>query len=97
MTLSTAQADQILKQRVLERSGAPGVGPALPRQVTVCGGGNGAHVCAGFLAWRGIRVNVLTRRPQEWADRITISTEGSSWESKGTFVGVLNKVSKHFT
>jgi hypothetical protein len=38
------------------------------------------------------QVNVLTRRPKDWADRITITTEGSSWETKGTFIGKLNKV-----
>ena len=40
----------------------------------------------------GGQVNVLTRRPEDWADKISISTEGSSWEAKGTFVGPLNKV-----
>lgn len=41
------------------------------------------------------QVNVLTRRPQDWAAALTISTEGSSWESKGTFSGKLNKVRVH--
>jgi len=95
MTLSVAQADQILKQQLGERPGLSLQGTSkLPRQITICGGGNGAHVSAGYLASKGIRVNVLTRRPQEWAEKITITTAGSSWEAKGTFVGPLNKVGK---
>ncbi|KAM3577292.1 hypothetical protein VYU27_000724 [Nannochloropsis oceanica] len=94
MTLSVAQADKMLKQQMEERIRAPGgSSPRLPRQVTVCGGGNGAHVCAGYFAWKGIKVNVLTRRPQDWASQINVSTEGSSWEEKGPFVGPLQRVS----
>lgn len=39
------------------------------------------------------QVNVLTRRPQDWGTAIAITTEGSSWEHKGDFVGPLHKVS----
>ena len=88
MTLSVAQAEQTLK-RHLGDSGPEG----LPRQVTICGGGNGAHVTAGYLGWKGVRVNVLTRRPREWAGALAISTQGSSWEEKGEFTGPLHKVS----
>lgn len=38
------------------------------------------------------QVNVLTRRPKDWNSTLTIATEGSSWEHKGTFNGKLNKV-----
>ena len=93
MTLSVAQAEETLK-RHLEGVGAGAVGKGLlPRQVTICGGGNGAHVTAGYLGWKGVRVNVLTRRPRDWAKGIAISTQGSSWEEKGEFVGPLHKVS----
>jgi hypothetical protein len=71
---------------------APALSGPLPQQVTICGGGNGAHVCAGYLGWKGVRVNVLTRRPQDWNNSIAITTEGSSWEAKGNFVGPINKV-----
>ncbi|TFJ86461.1 hypothetical protein NSK_002118 [Nannochloropsis salina CCMP1776] len=82
----------MLKRQLEERKRGPGYG-RLPRQVTICGGGNGAHVCAGFLAWKGIKVNVLTRRPREWAPSIEIITQSSSWEAKGTFAGTLHVVS----
>lgn len=49
MTLSVAQASA-----EQERLGV-GSDDWKPRQVTICGGGNGAHVAAGFLASRGIR------------------------------------------
>nr|CCA22839.1 conserved hypothetical protein [Albugo laibachii Nc14] len=62
--------------------------------VTICGGGNGAHVAAGFLASKGIRVNVLTRQPERWNDTIEVITKGSSWEYKGTISGKLHLVSK---
>lgn len=61
--------------------------------VTICGGGNGAHVTAGYLASKGITVNVLTRKPEKWGAEITIDTKGSSWEQKGTITGKLNCVS----
>jgi opine dehydrogenase len=38
-------------------------------------------------------VNVLTRRPKEWAQAIAVSTQGSSWEHKGDFTGPLHRVS----
>ncbi|CAM9401305.1 unnamed protein product [Phaeothamnion confervicola] len=87
MTLSVAQADAMLQKlsNSLERW--------TPQQVVVCGGGNGAHVSAGFLASRGIRVNVFTRQPKRWGESIKITTTGSSWEHRGTLVGGLNTVS----
>ncbi|KAF8820340.1 naD/naDP octopine/nopaline dehydrogenase, alpha-helical domain-containing protein [Cardiosporidium cionae] len=58
--------------------------------ITICGGGNGAHVAAGYLASRkGFRVNVLTRRPKDWSQMITVYTEKSSWAYKGTITGTL--------
>ncbi len=39
------------------------------------------------------QVNVLTRRPKEWAQAIAVSTQGSSWEHKGDFTGPLHRVS----
>eukprot|EP00744_Colponema_vietnamica_P004143 GILI01006227.1.p1 GENE.GILI01006227.1~~GILI01006227.1.p1 ORF type:complete len:432 (-),score=117.45 GILI01006227.1:54-1286(-) len=69
-------------------------------QVCVCGGGNGAHVTAGYIASKtGFRVNVYTRQPEKWAKSVSeglqITTKGSSWEDRGTFVGKLNKVSSN--
>jgi hypothetical protein len=64
-------------------------------QVTVCGGGNGAHVTAGYFASKGIKVNVFTRRPNDWKKSIKITTATSSWSHKGEFFGNLNKVSSN--
>ena len=49
MTLSVAQASAEQERLSASRDGWK------PLQVTICGGGNGAHVAAGFLASRGIR------------------------------------------
>ncbi len=83
----------MLQRQLQQQQQGNSSSPGFPRQVTVCGGGNGAHVCAGYFGWKGIKVNVLTRRPQDWAPSISITTEGSSWEHKGNFVGPLHRVS----
>lgn len=88
MTLSVATARAQLEKQL------PSAG-AIVGTVTICGGGNGAHVAAAYLASKGMRVQVLTRQPQKWGDRIEVTTQGSSWESKGTIVGALQVVSKH--
>ncbi len=42
--------------------------------ICICGGGSLAHVCAGVLASRpDTQVNILTRHPQDWAERITVT------------------------
>lgn len=43
--------------------------------VCICGGGSLGHVIAGYLAAKdGVRVNLLTRRPQAWHKSIEIYT-----------------------
>lgn len=43
--------------------------------ICVCGGGNLGHVVTGFLAAEGgNEVRLLTRRPQQWCNQITIDT-----------------------
>lgn len=49
MTLSVATSNAEMERLSASRDGWK------PIQVTICGGGNGAHVAAGFLASRGIR------------------------------------------
>ena len=49
MTLSVATSNAEMERLSASRDGWK------PLQVTICGGGNGAHVAAGFLASRGIR------------------------------------------
>lgn len=40
------------------------------------------------------KINILTTRPELYANEIVANTEKSSWESKGKMVGKVNKVSK---
>ncbi|CAM9481053.1 unnamed protein product [Heterosigma akashiwo] len=91
MTLSRAQADEMMKKNLTAQKAT---GPVwAPKQITVCGGGNSATVAAGYFAAKGYRVNVFTRRPQQWQRRLRITTAGSSWEGRGTFEGELALVS----
>ena len=64
-------------------------------RVTICGGGNSAHVSAGYFASKGFTVNVLTRHPLKWNSTIKVTTDLSSWKAKGTLVGKLNRVSSN--
>jgi hypothetical protein len=65
-----------------------------PIQVTICGGGNGAHFSACLIgANPNYKVNVFTRRPKDWKSTITGNTKNSIWEHKGDIVGKLNLVS----
>jgi prephenate dehydrogenase len=41
------------------------------------------------------KINVLSTRPDAWANEIKAYTKSSSWENKGELVGKINKVSKH--
>ncbi len=67
------QTRQFLKRSLADAEGGRGKG--LPRQVTICGGGNGAHVTAGYLGWKGIKVRfglgrTVSRsvgRPIDWS------------------------------
>jgi len=57
--------------------------------VTICGGGNLGHVCAGFLAsQRGNNVSLLTTKPELWSNAIDVV------DIKGeVYHGILNKIS----
>ena len=51
--------------------------------ITICGGGNLGHVCAGFLANRGHKVSILTTKPQLWGKSLEIVAPD------GNFIGQL--------
>jgi hypothetical protein len=85
MTLSVATARAQMKKNVNNASTTSPV-------VAICGGGNGAHVAAGYLASKGLRVHVLTRKPNNWGEEIHISTQGCSWQDKGDIIGRLTLV-----
>lgn len=43
-------------------------------RICICGGGSLGHVCAGVLSsLPDVQVNVLTRRPEDWAIELTIT------------------------
>ena len=63
--------------------------------VAICGGGNLAH---GSIASIGhfnpdYKINLLSTRPQVWANQIVGYTKGSAWESKGNLTGRINRCS----
>ena len=41
-------------------------------RICICGGGNLGHVCAGFMAYKGHQVSVLTTKPERWSHSINI-------------------------
>ncbi|MBO5629286.1 MAG: NAD/NADP octopine/nopaline dehydrogenase family protein [Aeriscardovia sp.] len=59
------------------------------KKITICGGGNLGHVCAGYLASQSdIEVSLLTTKPNEWSHRIEVI------DPKGkVYNGVLAKIS----
>jgi len=56
--------------------------------ITICGGGNLGHVCAGYLATQNdVEVRVLTRKPSLWRDTISVTdSEGKVFEGKLSLV-----------
>lgn len=45
------------------------------KTICICGGGSLAHVIAGFLSAKGkVKVNVLTRKPEQWCKNLEIFT-----------------------
>ena len=44
------------------------------KKICICGGGSLGHVLAGYLAWKGKSVFLLTNRPNRWQKDITIHT-----------------------
>ncbi len=60
------------------------------KTICICGGGSLGHVIAGFLATQGINVNVLTSRPNQWNNTLTINAVDGR-----VFVGKLNKISNN--
>jgi len=57
--------------------------------ITICGGGNLGHVCAGFLASQGIhRISLLTTRPAQWAGSVDVTDA-----SGRVFHGTLHRIS----
>ena len=66
-------------------------------QITLAGGGNLNHASIATIGHNNPRfkINVLTRRPEVWGDKIVANTKKSNWESRGDLVGKINKISKN--
>ena len=66
-------------------------------QITLCGGGNVNHNSIAAIGHHNphLRINVFTRRPQDWSDKIVSQTKGSPWERKGPLTGHINHVSSN--
>ncbi len=63
------------------------------RVVTIVGGGASAHVLVPFLSGAGHEVQLLTRQPQRWSDRIRLELQSIDEEVEDTFEGTLSRVS----
>ena len=67
----------------------------LDYQVTLCSGSNQTHASVATIGHHcpNIKINVLTRRPADFADQIVGKTDGSNWEYKGDMIGKIHMVS----
>lgn len=60
-------------------------------RITICGGGNLGHVCAGFLAAQAAHhVSLLTTHPDAWSDAVEVRDGAGQ-----VFHGRLERVSAH--
>lgn len=52
--------------------------------ITICGGGNLGHVCAGFLSSQeGLQVSLLTTKPELWSQYLeVVDNNGKSYKGK---------------
>lgn len=64
-------------------------------QVTFAGGGNLA--CSSIAVMGHLnpkwKINIMTRRPELFGDKIVAHTAKSNWEHKGLMTGRINKCS----
>ncbi len=63
------------------------------KEVTIVGGGSSAHVLIPFLSGAGFAVNLLTRKPKEWSQKVDVQLHTIHGEIQEEFSGTLTKVS----
>ena len=63
------------------------------RVVTIVGGGASAHVLIPFLSGAGHRVQLLTRRPDNWSKEVELQLQSIDEVLLKTFTGRLATVS----
>lgn len=62
--------------------------------ITIVGGGNSAHVLIPLLSESGMKINLLTRKPDIWKKTIDLDYVHPSGEHVRSFQGELNNISK---
>jgi opine dehydrogenase len=63
------------------------------KEVTIVGGGSSAHVLIPFLSGADFAVNLLTRKPKEWSQKVDVQLHTIHGEIQEEFSGTLTKVS----
>jgi prephenate dehydrogenase len=62
--------------------------------VTIVGGGNSAHVLIPFLKRAGYKVNLMTRRPDDWQETVVCELTDMKNSLIKTFHGTIDLKSK---
>lgn len=57
------------------------------KKITIVGGGSLGHVIAGWLAFKGFEVSILTRKPEKWEKALLLN------HKSGTLKASLSKIS----
>ncbi|MCU4176209.1 NAD/NADP octopine/nopaline dehydrogenase family protein [Carboxylicivirga sp. N1Y90] len=63
------------------------------QEVCIVGGGSSAHILIPFLSKAGFKVNILTRRPEEWSANVDLQLQSINGELEEEFKGELIKIS----
>lgn len=65
----------------------------MKKYITIIGGGSSAHVMIPLLSKAGYKINLLTRKPENWKQRITLEYQSETGEVEETLEGSLNIIS----
>jgi len=65
------------------------------KTITIIGGGSSAHVLIPLLSKTGMKVNLMTRSPEKWANVIQLDYQKTSGEIIDTFEGELSRISAY--
>ncbi len=61
--------------------------------ITIVGGGSSAHTLIPLLSSSGYTVNIMTRKPEQWSEKIELQYQSTDGEILKRFHGELNKIS----
>lgn len=65
------------------------------KTITIIGGGNSAHVIIPLLSKTDMKINLLTRNPDIWANEIALDYLLPSGEYVDTYYGKINQISSN--